>query len=55
MASVFLNDLANDYLNPSSQGCINPLFTEDDNEESKASSGAACRLPVLGTWRNSNF
>lgn len=37
MASVFLNDLANDYLNPSSQGCINPLFTEDDNEEEKTS------------------
>ena len=36
MASVFLNDLANDYLNPSSQGCINPLFAvDDDDSESK--------------------
>lgn len=35
MASVFLNDLANDYLNPSSQGCINPLFTVDENDLDK--------------------
>lgn len=37
MSSILLNDLADDYLNPSSQGCINPLFAS--TEESSLEEG----------------
>lgn len=39
MASVFLNELANDYLNPSSQGCINPLFTSESSGDGESKTG----------------
>lgn len=47
MSSILLNDLADDYLNPSSQGCINPLFASTEElplEEGKTKKSKATIL-----------